>query len=289
MRTFFFRCALICAIAALTTACSEENDSKEEFKISAIVAPLTRAPQLNENGEGKFTNGDQNTLFFFTNDTKPISTFLYTYGHTYFWNDLKLPTNETEFTLTGCYPPVKEVTGSNILWNASIDNAQNELLFSAPQKVQKGATANIPLTFKHVLHKICIELVTDKTSITDEMEKDARIECRNVLPIAHISLKEGRSTNASGIKTSFSYAGKKAYFVIPPQQTGNIEIGIHINQKEFNYRLSEKLINGNPLQELKEGFALTIKIAVSNESFSILGQEINAWEEQGEITDSIIF
>ena len=281
-------------VLGVLTACSNGNSltadyGDEEFKIISMIAPLSRTPQLDENGTGKFTDGDQNSLFFFSVNRDPISTYLYTYGLSSYWSDLGLSQEILEISLTGCYPPVFNQRTDVLQWDVSIDNAQKDFLLSAPITVRRGLTTAIPLVFTHALHKICVELVIDKTSVTDEMEKDVVITCRNVFPVANISLKEGVVTNASGSKTSFAIASKKATFIIPPQAVGDIEIDVHINNKNFTYRLIEKLIDGKPLRYLLGEHMLILKIAVSNESFSIVGQEINGWESQGEINDSIIF
>lgn len=122
---------------ACMTGCSSDNkqiidESHPEFRVAGSILAVSRTPQLDQNGAGKFVSGDQNTLFFHTSGQDHVLTHLYIYGQKYYWNDFPLPPKMEDLFISACYPPVVTDTPENYRWDIRAKTDLNDLLIAAP-------------------------------------------------------------------------------------------------------------------------------------------------------------
>ena len=274
------------------TACTNEdvlqNDSNAEFKVESSILPTTKAPQLNDNGEGTFTVGDENALFFYTSTNENVKKFTYTYGTSYKWSDIALPETITDWKVSACYPLVQTSQPESFKWNIT-EQENDDLLLATPHNVKSNVATTVNLTFAHALHNLAIELKADKENVTEEDLNKAVISCQNVKPIAVVNLLKGVTVAAEGELTNLSNAGKKANFIIPAQEVGKIAIHVKIGKSEKTIQLS-----AHQSDALQTGQSLSIDIKVSKHeekpdySFTVESTTISGWGNQGQIEDSII-
>ena len=67
-----------------------------------------------------------------------------------------------------------------------------------------------------------------------------------------------------------------------------MEVVFHVNGQDHSFKLSECTVNGRPLTELKSGMKLELNVTVDKGGFTITGQNISAWGEQGSANGNII-
>lgn len=284
----FFFLSLACMIG-----CSSDNkqiidELHPEFRVSSSILAVSRAPQLDQSGAGKFVSGDQNTLFFHTSRQEFVLAHLYIYGQKYFWNDFPLPPKMEDLFISACYPPVVTDTPENYRWDIREKADFNDLLIAAPISVKQGTRESISLAFTHAFHRLVVELKPENSSITEDMLKEATIVCCNVHPVAILNLLEGTVIGADDDMAEFSVSGAKAVFILPPQQIADMKIKVTVAGRSITYNLSDCRIEGKQVNSLLGGYSLDMKINVSQSSFTIVGQEINGWGIQGEIEHSMI-
>lgn len=284
--------AVCLPLLAACAACSNSDDTtpapshNDTFRIADIINPVVRTPQLDDNGAGHFTAGDKNTLFFRTAQAEAPHSFTYTHGTEYRWSDLNLGINDGEVTLSACYPTIESATPEHHGWDIR-QNPQTDLLLAQPVTAPYGTEKPIALSFGHVLHQLKVNLQAEGSMSAEQLAK-AHITCSNVLSTADLQLLEGRVLSASGEKCSLSAEGMKATFLLPAQEAGDIEVAIALGGRTVTYRLAECEVNGQKVTSLKSGHVLSLTVKVSEGAFTVTGQEITGWENQGDINDTII-
>lgn len=271
-------------------SCSGKSDSQNavpnpEFKIAETIIGLSRSPQLDANGAGKFSIGDKNTLFFHSAQQNNLTTFVYTYGQKYYWDDLRLPSSGADVMISACYPTVETRTPENFMWDVNNHNPK-DILLAAPVMAKQDSPTPIELSFSHVLHKLVVALHPDE-AMNAELLEQASVVCRNVLPVANLNLLSGKAVSASGNKCEMAGHGTQSEFIIPSQDVNDMELVIRLGEREVIYPLSAFESNGTPLKHLQSGMALTVRIKVGKTSFTIAGQDISGWENQGDINGSV--
>lgn len=281
----------VCLAALVLTACSNEEvpgTSKSELNIISTINPVKRSPQLDENGAGHFNNGDKNTLFFQSNENQHLLTFSYTYGEKYYWMDLELPKDTKDCKISACYPAVTTATPATFAWDVVKEKSNSDLLVAAPATAKTDSSNPVRLTFTHALHKLAVELIADGTSITQDQLAQAELSCSNFMPVANVNLLEGKAVSASGSLAKLDATGAKSNFIVPAQAVGTMEINLKLGDRTASYKLSSCQVRNQPLAELLSGQSFTLKIRISKNSFTIVGQDISGWGNQGEFEDSII-
>lgn len=270
-----------------TKSHTDTNLSKAEFSIDGNILSVTKAPQLDANGAGFFANGDKNSVFASSSSENVTDRFTYTYGQQFYWSDLGLTGTSDLLDITACYPPVETTSPADFEWNVMTCGPDKDFLFSAPVQVKRNSPEPVKLAFTHALHKLQVNVKTDGTTMTEDQLDGLRIVCRNFLPAARLNLLAGTASLASGDPAETVTENKEASFLIPAQKTEGIEIVILLDKRESVCRLSDCSIDGQALTFLESGKSFTLNITVSEKEFSITGQEISGWGDQGEINDSI--
>ena len=262
--------------------------AKVAFSIEGSVLAF-RSPSLDGNGAGNFNKGDKNTVFFSDSKGTMRTAMQYTYGNTCLWDDLGLSSNE-EVSVTACWPEFQAsdkdaimTEASSFVWNASTGKGKSDLLLAAPAKAVAGKTENIKLLFSHKLHKFVVELsAAEGEDISSEELASAEIRLSGVLPEIPVTLATSSLGDAKGSAVEFSETGSKAWFIIPPQPSGEMTVTVNFAGKVFTTKVSECSIDGKPVETLESGKVFSLKVAVSKEKpFTIIGQAISGWESQG--------
>ena len=281
---------VLCAcFAALAFVACNQDDSVEsaEFKLVSSINSLTRTPELDGNGAGRFVNGDQNSLFFH-NGSRTLYSFNYEYGQTYYWDDIKVPAETQNSSLSACYPTVSATDPKNFDWNVESHAGSSDFLFAAPVNVKINSASPVSLVFTHALHKLVVELVPDGTSVTEDMLAQSEIQVRNFHPVATLNLLEAKAVAAKGNLTNASAKSKKASFILPAQEVGTMEVLVKVGERTAVYKLSACEVAGESLKNLASGKTFSLKIKVSQNAFTIIGQNISGWDNQGSFEGSVI-
>ena len=279
-----------CLSVLLVVACSNEELSENatpEFKIVSSITPVTRTPQLNSDGSGRFEKGDVNTLFFHDKE-ELLHTFDYSNGQRYYWSDLNLPATLTHCYLSATYPQVSTSTPSHFSWDVLKNYPTSDFLVAIPVEININSGSPIRLSFSHVLHRLSVELTSGEPNVTDDILQQGEIVVRHFQPVAILDLLAGKAVSASGNLAELNANGKQTTFIIPAQNVGSAEVVIRLNERQHVFRLADLQLNGMDLKNLESGKTLTLKIKVSKSSFTIVGQTISGWGSQGEFEDSII-
>ena len=250
---------------------------------------MSRTPQLDAQGQGTFSNGDVNTVFFLDTDNHCLENFSYTYGKTYYWNDFQLNEVGTEMKVAACYPAVKADQPARFVWNVtSPENATPDFLAASPVSVKSGITQQVPLDFSHLMHRLVVALEADGTTITNGDLADAKVTIARFYPESVINLFTATVEDVSGSVAQMQAKGTGVSFILPPQPVGDIEVKIEVNSYAQVFKLSDLKVASSPLTHLESGKAFTLKVRVSKSSFTITGQGIGPWGSQGEANGEII-
>lgn len=276
-----------------TTGCQVSSDehtapSAATFALSGRISPLTKAPQLDADGGGRFVDGDRNTVFFYSAAENIADGFSYTYGEKYLWSQLPLTSHSADLSVSACYPAVETGNPKNFEWNISDNKQEPDFLLSAPVAVKRDTPRPVALTFTHALHKLKVNIQADGTTMTEGQLADILVQCRNVQSVARLDLLQGKVLSASGPLSSVASKGPRAEFIVPAQEVGSMSLQIRLGAREQVYDLAQCKIDGTPLTRLESGKSLVLNITVSEKEFTITGQEISGWGNQGEVNDSII-
>lgn len=160
----------LCGLAA----CSSSDDTmpgNQPFVLDSSIQgiSLSRAPQLDASGSGQFTNGDVNTLFFAHKDGRYLKGFSYTYGQTYYWDDVQLNADGQALKVSASNP-------EDFSWDVTAQSTSTaDFLAAAPVAVQEGHTTQVPLRFTHLMHKFIVRLQADGTTVMEGDLVKARI------------------------------------------------------------------------------------------------------------------
>lgn len=279
------------AAVCLMASCSGHTNepavvASPAINLKTAVAPLTRVPQLNDDGSGNFNTGDVISVFVDANNQKTIKAD-YAQGSSFItWDDLNLPAGTHEVTFASCYP--KQEISSDGTFEFNTHTAEyKDLLLSKAQKVTVGTTSPIVLTFNHALHMLNLTFATDGSYTTEELEK-LTVTCR-----AKTTCVVNAVTGAVGeIKTStadYVSEGPQTTFYLVPQPTQDIMLTVRINQLDKVFKLSELLDTlGNSQTNLQGSKRCNIALTVGKDGISLQGGSIGAWEDQvtaeGDIT-----
>lgn len=299
---------LFSAAVFMAAACSEkepvagsgngennvEGQYEASFKVESSVLAF-RSPLLDGNGAGNFSDGDRNTLFFSDAKGSLKTAVQYTCGSSCLWSDLGLDDME-EVSVTACWPELSASDKDGLMseaasyvWNSMKDNGKSDFLLSDPVKATAGKTENIRLAFSHRLHKFAVELsAAEGEDISSGELASAEIRLEGVLPEVPVTLATSSLGSARGIPSGFSETGTKAWFIIPPQPSGEMTVSVLFADKTFTVKVAGCNVAGKPVENLESGKVFTLKIAVSREkAFTVTGQAISGWESQGSADGTI--
>ncbi len=283
----FSLCLSILMLGACHKGAEDKQPIASEFKLASSVLAV-RAPELDADGAGHFMDGDRNSVFIHGISQKSLLQLTYIYGGKYYWEDFNLPEGTKTCKVSACYPEVTTSTPENFSWNIQEQSDMTDFLLAAPADADPRSSAPVKLSFSHALHRLTVILQSKAPTITEEALSQAIITCRQLLPVAHLNLLEGKAIEASGDPISLSGKGKEVSFILPGQPTGKIEIVLRLGKHEKVIDLSSCKVDGQPLTKLEAGKSFMLNIGVDEEHIFILNQGINGWGDQGSANDTII-
>lgn len=257
------------------------SDRKIELKTSIKAEEpqadkAVRAPQLNDDGSGRFAAGDRITLLLATQSGSTTQFEYEVGGSTLYWKDVLHSTDGELVDFCGCYP-VQNL--SNGKFTFDLESAgEKDLLWVRKTDVSYGTDTPVDLVFTHAMHR----LVVNYTSETENIEQISTV-C-TAKSTCDVDLING-TLNATSRKASFSKTGKTAVFLLAPQKTADVQLQITNDQYTKNYSLAE-LIDGH--DNLESGMQLTVNLSVKNGSIVLEGSSISGWEDQGTVEGEII-
>lgn len=281
------------SILSLTLiACGQEDtlsQSQIPFSVISVIQGNTRMPQLDTTGAGAFVNDDINTLFFQNGNGELEQTFNYQYGKTYYWYELELPQSVEGLKVSACYPPVDTENPKYYQWD--VTNSQlptSDFLAAQATVLQQNAASQVNLKFKHLMHLFKVKLEADETSVIPSTLDTAILTLSHWKPTAILNLFTAEVQKVTGAPSQQSQTGHQGLFILPPQETGDIQLKVQIGHRTSTFNLSDIRIENKPISQLESGKTLTLTIKVSKETFCITGQDISGWENQGEANGEII-
>lgn len=270
----------------------ETAPKKIEFALSiANVAP-TRAPQLNSNGSGQFSTGDQ--LLIMASTAGKHQALNYTVGETTLtWSALLgFPRQDVKFT--GCYPRLDfRADGSASFTIADATSVEADLLLAQGATAAWESTTPIPLSFKHAMHKLHVTYRSSDNSYSTEQLNGITLRC-TAESSCRVDLLAGRVKKAqTPSPRTYSTTGNNASLLLVPQPTDGVTIKLVIGGKEYAYSLPATTPGGEALTELMGGKSLTVSFDVKSggaepPAISISAGSIAGWEPQGEVEGEVI-
>lgn len=229
------------------TACdkSEEVNSftRQEVKIVATIDGVA-TPQLkaafNADGSGEFEPGDEYSLFFWNPTLGMGSMGQFKIGRTIlWWDEISQDGNPVDFK--AWYPYYEFYGNTTRLYNvADAATEQAKDLLIAPKVTVTTGDHPVNLQFKHVMHKLWVNLTSDSYDVTQ-----ATITLKNLKSHAMVNFEEGTVdvTTAGGTGSYMPKTGTNTSFIIAPQQlAANTEfVEIVAGGKTFVYKVPSSL------------------------------------------------
>lgn len=253
---------IITALAAIfifTTCSKSDDDLSKTVNISASIIGLVNQSDLNaaETVESTLNSGDEIRLTISGNTSS--TTIGFKIGSTQlFWDDLALTNGISPFGFSAFYPAIPEVVhtvGFNV-----VTAANPELLYAAASDVSRGKSVN--LLFRHLMHKIVINLSNQDDYFTLEQLNNARVTLKNLKSIAVVGANGVVNlNNASGNDAYPTQMGRNTSFVVAPQTliAGMDLLEVKIDDETLTYKVP------NEATELKSGKMLIFNLVLSEE------------------------
>ena len=162
MRKIILRVIAFYSLILAPAACSKNEDPLHEhsrFSINSTIYGATRVPALDSNGQGHFSEGDINTVFFQDTQNRLLKELSYTYGNTYYWSDFQLEDAIGKLNVSACYPPVKTDSPTVFYWDVTSQEVVTvDFLAAPPVEVTQGVTTDVVLKFNHLMHLSLIHI-----------------------------------------------------------------------------------------------------------------------------------
>lgn len=282
---------IIAAIAAITTiSCQKSNEEtppvdtnkKIELRPTIVngknISNTTKAPQLNEDGSGNFTNGDVITLHV---KSESGETTLVKYGvgvTNLYWKDINLAPNDNMVNFSACYPEQTIIDGK---FSFDLETAANkDLLWAHRKSISTATETAIDMPFRHVMHRLVIKFTTQSNIDVDQIQTICTAKSTCEIDLAAESL----DCHASK-KANFSAKGNTAVFTIIPQQTSDVSLLVTVGQMHKEFTLDTLVTK---FDNLESGMQLTVNLTIKDGSIVFEESTITPWEDQGTIEGEII-
>lgn len=283
--------ALAAMSLALAASCEKEsNDTRHDrpesqeivLRTSIIgetnASDQTRAPQLSDNGQGNFADGDIFTLQV-SAPSGQTTLFDYEVGTTaLYWQDIKLNETDKSVDFHACYPKQSLSSGK---FTFNLESASNkDLLWAHKKGVAVATETPVELDFEHAMHRLVINFNSDSHLSSDQYSTvcTAKSTCE-------VDLVAGTLNTTASSKASFTETGTKAVFLLVPQKTSDVTLRITAGAETKEIPLNTIATS---IDELKGGMQLTVNLKVKDGSIQFDGTTISAWGEQGTVEGEII-
>ncbi|MEJ8763911.1 fimbrillin family protein [Phocaeicola sp. HCN-40430] len=278
------------ALVFSTVSCKNESPDNptndNTINIVASIAPLSRAPQLGNDGSGSFTKGDMMSLFITKENDQKLSVD-YSYGvDNTSWGELGLTEETKKISLSAVYPQQKKHQEGIFEFN-TLTADEKDLLLADPQELISGSDHTVYLTFRHAMHKINFKFTCGNGVTEDDIQSlsfvlNAKTSC--MIDAAEAVIKELKSD-----KGDYESTGDKATFYLVPQPTSDITLNITVGGKSEQIALDKLLQQlDTPHAELKGGQCTSLTLKINSNSITIESGTIGGWVNQdtidGEVT-----
>ena len=274
---------------ATTVSCKKtdvgygDNTTNEPGRIEILTSinALTKAPVLDENGKGNFSDGDIFTVAV-SGSGFPYITENYTTGSPgLLWSDLNLPEETVDVYFSGCYPVREPAADGTFTFTVSPEN-ETDLLLAPAVKVRKNTGTAVTLAFRHALHKLAVEYVPD--GLTDGQLTQISTSFK---ALSSCSVDQAKGTilenTASGLSEVGTRQGRQVSCLIIPQEKDNITLEVSLDGTVQSLGIPDYTQDGSPVGMLEGGKCLTVRVKVSAGKISLDGVQIVGWEEQGTV------
>lgn len=269
--------------AAILTGCNKNEVVNTEGKINIFtgIEAITKAPQLDENGAGKFAKGDKLNLLAF-NTAKQHTDFDYAVETTeLYWNDIKITSENGKINFAACYPR-QEMNDGKFLFDLE-KASDKDLLLAYAENIENGTEKAVMLTFKHAMHRLVINYTVDnsyQTVTADEIVTDC-----TALSTCTVNLLEKTVATENSPKATFSAKEKSTAFLIAPQNAADVTLKVTVGT-DTNTCTLDKLVGSN--LKLESGKQLELNLLIKEGKITLEGFTIEGWENQGSISGDII-
>lgn len=278
MKTILYTTTAALLLAAAGCSKGERQQTDARIAITTTIAPMSRAPQLDEEGRGNFTPGDEVSLLI--TDGARQASFDYAIGQsTLYWKDTPFATENVKVSISACYP--RQALQDGTFRFEPETAADKDLLLAQATGVDAGSERAVALTFRHALHRLVISYTTDDP----ELDPDA-IETRCTAHSAcTVSLAENSLETDATSQDTFTAQGRRAEFLLVPQASAGVTLEIDLGAEVKRLPLvSLDGIDG----ELEGGKQLLVSLTVKNGQIEIGDSVIEGWGDQGSVEDEII-
>jgi uncharacterized protein YjdB len=218
MRTIKTITAALIAVTCLTTCTKSGKDDDDSSKTVNIIATVsgmemqTKAA-LNETRAGAFNNGDVIRLTWSNGASGHTTNFAIGTTKIY-WEDLITAHGTPPFGFSAFYPAISDAIHTDGFNVVTADNPA--LLYAAVAGANKGV--DIHLEFRHLMHKIEVNLMQGDTYFTAAQLNSARVTLKNMKSTAAVSANGTADLNsASGNDDYPAQTGRNTAFIVAPQ------------------------------------------------------------------------
>lgn len=275
---------LLAMTALLAVSCETSDEYLTESPIQLLtgVESITRAPQLDDNGKGDFSQGDRLSLTV-TNGEMHIRKDYAVGSTTLYWKDIDL--EGESLTFAGCYPHYEGTGQTTFDFNAK-EAADSDLLLAPAVTVQKG-TATIRLPFRHAMHKLNVRYISDGSYTQDDLKgMETTVYAHTTCTV---DLVRGTVTDQSFTAPEDYPAqqGATPSWLIVPQDSHGVQLKIAFQGKNCVFDLPAQTHEGQTITALESGKVLTVTLKVTKEGITLHTTDIGSWEEQGTIEGEI--
>lgn len=255
---------------------NKDNNGKVNIRTSIESEATVKSPALDSDGSGNFTDGDTFTLYVSQNGTE-LNIFDYTVGSTeLFWNEINAKGNKVAFS---AFYPKQESTDGKFTFDLS-QVTDKDLLVAVKTDITPDTEDIIDLKFRHAMHKLNITFKTEESDIDLNNIRTtctAKSACEINMPDAGMEIID---------KTSeFEANGSKVSFMLVPQATSGVSLGINAGNIEKTLTVNEIKPD---LDKLESGMQLNIELTIKNGKIEISNASIQGWEDQGTVEGEII-
>ena len=265
--------------------CGNAANETGRIEILTTINALTKAPVLDENGKGNFSDGDIFTVAISGNGFSDITENYAAGSAGLLWEDLNLPEETAEVYFSSCYPAREPEADGTFAFTVSPEN-ETDLLLAPAVKVRKNTGTAVTLAFRHALHKLAVEYVSDE--LTDEQLE--RIST-SVKAMSSCNVDQAKGTilenSASGLSEVGTRQGRLVSCLIIPQGKDNITLDVSLDGTVQSLGIPDYTQDGSPVSMLEGGKCLTVRVKVSSGKISMDGVQIEGWGQQGTVEGEI--
>ena len=143
------------------------------------------------------------------------------------------------------------------------------------------------MPFRHAMHKLVVQYVTDDAYATGALSGISTT--LHAHTVCTVDMAKGAVAESSA-KTPADYAaknGENVSWLVVPQSRDGVKLTVTLDGQSREFTLPERTTEGQPLTTLDGGKTLSVTLRVSKNGITLEGTTIGKWEEQGSIDGEI--